>query len=301
MGESTFTRSGPESGGNFEFHWSGPYLEAHLLSDVGKKRTHNEDRCLICAPEDDAIAGSWGFLFAVADGMGGASAGEFASGLALSALADAYYMNAHGPLPLRLRLALEHANRCVFEEAEGNADYQGMGTTLSSLVVHGDCAYLAQVGDSRIYLAPQGKGINQLTDDHSLVAEQVRNGFISAEEARNHSLKNLITRAVGTREGIDVDLFALRLTLGDTILVCSDGLSNLVDDKAMSEAVGDPSLRGAAHFLVGRAIEAGGPDNITVVLVRVTDTPPRQRLQETPDIIKLRDESFMGRLRKLFS
>jgi protein phosphatase len=125
------TQKGPSEGENFEYHWIGEFVEAHLLSDVGKKRKRNEDSCIVCAPADPALAEARGLLFAVADGMGGASAGDFASHLALDVLVDEYY---HGPsnnIPLRLRDALDAANQRVFIEAESNLERHGMGTTVS--------------------------------------------------------------------------------------------------------------------------------------------------------------------------
>jgi protein phosphatase len=274
----TFT--GPESGGDFEYHWTGEYVEAHLLSDVGRKRTHNEDNCLLCAPENPNLMKERGILFAVADGMGGVTGGEFASRLAMQTLTETYYTVPNRTVPLRLREAVERANHRIFEEAESNPAYYGMGTTVSALVLVGDCAYVAQVGDSRVYVSGSTNNIWQVTDDHSLVAEQVRNGYLSEEEARKHSLKNLITRAVGTKEDVKVDLFSFRVKQGDTFLICSDGLSNVVRDTEIGAALRTDTLQGAARVLVGRALDAGGPDNVTVVLARATKQPPRNVLEE---------------------
>jgi protein phosphatase len=270
------TQCGPVHGDNFEYHWTGAFLEAHLLSDLGKKRTRNEDSCLLCAPEDADLANQWGLLFAVADGMGGASAGEFASRFALEAIAYTYFAGASGNIPTRLREALEDANQRIFVESETNLERHGMGTTVSAVIVNGDCAYIAQVGDSRVYVARKKGSILQVTEDHSLVAEQVRNGYISAQEARSHSLKNLITRAIGIRDTVKVDLFAFRLKEGDTLLICSDGLCNLVDDPEIADVLAMENLQASARVLVGRAIDEGGSDNITALLLRVAHPPPHQ-------------------------
>ncbi len=299
---ATYTKlDGPDDGGNMEHSWQGSYLQAHLLSDVGKKRNFNEDRCVVSAPEHPDAAHERGVLFAVADGMGGVSGGGFASRLALDALVDEYFTGDSPSICRRLRQSIEVANRRIFEEAFSQPQYAGMGTTVSAMLVHGDNAYVAQVGDSRVYLFRGNNSIWQITDDHSLVAEQVRNGFLSEQEARTHSLKNLITRAVGTREIVNVDLFSVRIKRGDTMLICSDGLSNLVEDRHLVEAMSMPSLQAAARTLVGRALDAGGSDNITVVLIRVNHAPPKTRLEEGAIKVSLTTSGFLTKLRRFMS
>jgi len=295
------TEYGPLDGRNYEYGWRGPYLQSHLLSDVGKKREKNEDSCIVCIPEPAAIAEERGMLFAVADGMGGASAGEYASRMALHILNTTYYKGPRQPVPIALRTAVETANEKVFEEAEFNPSYSGMGTTVSAVVVLGDWAYIAQVGDSRVYLLRERSGIHQLTHDHSLVAEQVRSGLISEEEARNHALKNLITRAVGIKETVRVDLFAVRLRLHDTLLLCSDGLCNMVSDTEIAAALALGDLKYCTRKLVEQALEGGGIDNITAVTLRVTSAAPKRELQEGAEEVELNSSGLLGRLRKLFS
>ena len=301
MASLPFTVRGPETGGNFEYQWSGPFFEAHFLSDVGKKRSHNEDSCLLCAPEDPAEGEAQGYLLSVADGMGGASAGEFASRLALKTLCEEFYQTTGGTVPERLRAALEAANHNIFDAAEHTPEYYGMGTTVSALVIKGAGAYIAQVGDSRVYVSREGCRIHQLTDDHSLVAEQVRNGHITKEEANNHALRHLITRAVGIREQVSTDLFSFRIREGDTLLICSDGLTNVVDDNLIADALRLSSLQGAARVLVGRALENGGPDNISVALVRITAPPTRLALESGATEVTLPDGGLFNKLRKLIS
>lgn len=298
MAGAILTRTGPEAGGNFEYQWAGDFIQAHLLSDVGKKRNHNEDSCMLCVPEDRSALAEQGLLFAVADGMGGVSGGEFASRLALQTLADEYY-GSTGSIPARLRESLRKANLRIYEEAEHNPQYHGMGTTVSAVALQGDCAYIAQVGDSRVYMSRDNGTIWQITDDHSLVAEQVRNGMLSEEEARTHALKNLITRAVGTKDSIEIDLFAVRLQEKDTLLICSDGLSNVVKDDEIGHTLKSNTVQGAARVLVGRALEGGGPDNITVVLLRVTKTPPRAKLDEGAVKVTLQRPGLFSKLRRL--
>ena len=272
-------QSGPADGGNFEYHWTGGVAQAHLLSDVGKKRKTNQDSCVMCAPEDPVLLEVRGLLFAVADGMGGANAGEYASRLALEVIVDGYYRQTSGGLVASMREALEEANRRVYQESLASLDRQGMGTTVSLMTLRGDCAYVGQVGDSRVYVARNKTGILQITDDHSLVAEQVRNGYISADEARNHSMKNLITRAVGIKDNVKADLFAFQVTQDDTFCICSDGLSNLVKDQEIYDALAMDNLQAAARVLVGRALDAGGADNITVLLLRIMETPPNRPIE----------------------
>ena len=295
----SLTRSGPDEGGNYEYSWSGGHLSIHLLSDVGKKRSRNEDSCMMCVPEDAGTMQLKGSLFAVADGMGGASGGMFASRMAVQTLADQYYTIQNGGTPQRLRKAVEEANRRIFESAESNPEYRGMGTTVSSLLCLGDCAYVAQVGHSRVYLARETYPLLQVTNDHSLVAEQVRNGYISEEEARTHALKNLITRAVGTKDSVKVDLFSLRLRVGDTLLICSDGLSNLVGDAEIVDSLLHQNLQAAARMLIGKALAGGGSDNITAVLVRVTGQPPRMPLEEGATEVSPQNKSIFSKLKRI--
>jgi protein phosphatase len=290
------TQCGPVDGGNFEYHWSGEFAEAHLLSDVGKKRKRNEDTCALCVPQHRELLDKRGMLFAVADGMGGANAGDFASHLALNVILDEYFRGHAPTIPDALQNALEEANRVVFAESEVNPELRGMGTTVSLVLVRGDCAYIAQVGDSRVYVAREDERLFQITADHSLVAEQVRNGFLSAEEARSHSLKNLITRAIGIKATVRVDLFAFRLQQQDTLLICSDGLSNQVKDDEIADLMVIESIKAAGRTLVGRAITQGGFDNITTVLLRITQPPPAYQFEPGVQEVFIPPSSFLRRV-----
>ncbi len=292
---------GPTDGGGFEKGWRGPYLEAHLLSNVGKKRKNNEDSCLMCAAPSPEVSAKRGILFTVADGMGGANAGEHASNTSLRILSLSYFNSAYDGIPDALVDALTKANSRVFEEGITDPALAGMGTTVSALVLLGDWAYIAQVGDSRIYLLREHKGMRQLTQDHSLVAEQVREGLISAEEAENHSLKNLITRAVGIKDTVQVDLFAARVKEGDTLLICSDGLCNMMSDDDIRAALENGDLKAATHTLIQGALDGGGSDNITAVTVRVAATPPKTELQPGAELIDMAGGGFFAKLRGLFS
>ena len=301
MSDQDVIHRGPKDGINFECSWENAYLQAHLISDVGKKREGNEDSCLLFAPGSQDIRKSRGYLVAVADGMGGASAGEHASNLALTTLSEQFYNGATTGIPEHLIESIEVANRTVYDESESDVELQGMGTTLTSMSIQGDCAYIGQVGDSRVYLQRRNTGLIQVTEDHSLVAEQVRGGIISEEEAKNHSLKNLITRAIGIKQGVDVDLFSLRLVKGDTLLMCSDGLCNMVEDVEISEGLQLDTLQTAARLLVGQALEAGGQDNISVAIIRVTGTPPKTEMQPGGTEIIAPTPGFWTSLRGLLS
>lgn len=218
--------------------------------------------------------------------------------MTLQTIAEEYYLSSQRDnVPAVLVEAVQGANRRVYEHAASHDDFHGMGTTSSVVIVAGSWAYVAQVGDSRVYLG-RGRGeLYQITNDHSVVAEQVRSGLLTEEEARNHSLKNLITRAVGIREAVQPDLFAVNLKRGDTLLICSDGLSNMVGDPEIAETLTHANLQAAARQLVGRALEEGGTDNITAAVVRITQTPPKTLLQEGAEEVALPSSGIFGKLR----
>jgi PPM family protein phosphatase len=224
----------------------------------GRKRRHNEDTYVVEPP-----------LFAVADGMGGAKAGEVASGLAAGALKEAGGDGASGEE--RVVELIREANRRVFRRASEDREASGMGTTMTVALVEPDRVIFGHVGDSRAYLIREGQ-IEQLTDDHSLVAELVRSGRLSPEEAESHPQRSVITRAVGTEADVDVDTFEIRPEPGDLFLICSDGLTDMVDDETIIRAIEKHrgNLDEAAKALVGAANRVGGEDNITVVFFEVT-------------------------------
>jgi protein phosphatase len=228
----------------------------------GRKRRHNEDAYVIEPP-----------LFAVADGMGGAKAGEVASGLAASALKE---VRADGEsAEERVTALIQEANSRVFRRANEDREASGMGTTMTVALVERDRVVFGHVGDSRAYLIRDGQ-IEQLTDDHSLVAELVRSGRLTPEEAEAHPQRSVITRAVGTEADVDVDTFSIQPAPGDLFLICSDGLTDMVDDRTIIKAIEKHrgNLDDAANALVGAANRGGGEDNITVVFFEVTDDAP---------------------------
>ena len=228
----------------------------------GRKRRHNEDAYVIEPP-----------LFAVADGMGGAKAGEVASGLAAAALKEG---GADGEsAEERVTALIQEANSRVFRRANEDRDASGMGTTMTVALVEADRVVFGHVGDSRAYLIRDGQ-IEQLTDDHSLVAELVRSGRLTPEEAEAHPQRSVITRAVGTEADVDVDTFSIHPASGDLFLICSDGLTDMVDDQTIIRAIEGhrSNLDEAAKALVAAANRGGGEDNITVVFFEVSDDEP---------------------------
>jgi len=248
------------------------------LTDTGRKRRHNEDS-YVCEPP----------LFAVADGMGGAQAGEIASQLAAAALRE----ETRDGLSVEERIValIREANRRVFESAHEDRSRSGMGTTVTAAIAGEGRVVIGHVGDSRAYRLRDGR-LEQLTDDHSLVAELVRSGKISPEEAETHPQRSVITRALGTEADIDVDTFDVETRDGDVFLICSDGLTTMVDDRRVEEIVARNSgdLERAARELVDAANRAGGEDNITVVLFEphgasaaaVEQTTPMDAVSEEP-------------------
>jgi protein phosphatase len=221
-------------------------------TDVGRGRPENEDSHLV-DPEDG--------LYAVADGMGGHRAGEVASATAIDALKTAYLGGQ------RLDRAVEAANAAVFARAAEDAALRGMGTTLTAIALQDSTALLGHVGDSRAYLMRDG-AVTQVTEDHSLVEQLVREGRLTPEEAQNHPQRAIITRALGVDVDVQVDTYRIDLKPGDRLMICSDGLTNMLSDDTIAQTLrrhADPQQ--AADTLVDMANQAGGDDNITVVLV----------------------------------
>ena len=229
-----------------------------VLSDTGRRRRHNEDS-YICKPP----------LFAVADGMGGAQAGEVASGLAAGVLGEADADLGGGEE--RIAALIQEANRRVFQRSNEDAATSGMGTTMTVALVDSAAGTIAlgHVGDSRAYRVRGGR-LEQLTDDHSLVGELTRSGKLSAEEAVTHPQRSVITRALGTEPDVDVDTFTVEAEPDDVYLLCSDGLTDMIsDDEILALVDGSADLEGAARGLIDAANAGGGEDNITVVLFQI--------------------------------
>jgi serine/threonine protein phosphatase PrpC len=236
-------------------------LRAAALSDIGLRRRTNED-CYALAPDLG--------LYLVADGMGGHTAGQVASDLATQAAVSALrtLVDAAASLTEKLRYSVAAANREILATAQAKPELAGMGTTLVAVLAGPDRIALAHVGDSRAYLVRGGR-IRQLTDDHSLVAELVRRREITETAARGHPHRHVLTRALGVRRTVEADLAELTPAVGDTFVLCSDGLTGLVHDDEIAKSVEDSSdLDAACSSLVELANDRGGEDNITVLVVR---------------------------------
>jgi len=249
-------------------------------SDVGRKRDHNEDAFVVNVAQG---------LFAVADGMGGHAAGEVASQIAIKTISDfviATREDANVTWPFdydahisananRLRTAIRLANQKICETIQKKDELKDMGTTIVSAVIGADrTVTVAHVGDSRAYLARKGR-IRQLTSDHSWVNEQVKLGFLNHDDAVRHPFRNVVTRALGSRGSVAVDLLEEVLEPGDRILLCSDGLNSMVDDDGILAALesGGEDLEASCLALIAAANRNGGDDNITAVVARVSDSP----------------------------
>ena len=239
-------------------------MKSYSITDVGQIRTLNEDFVFA----SDTPVGNLPNLFVVADGMGGHNAGDFASKYAVETLLETIRVNPeNNPIKI-IRTAIETANSSILKEAAEHETMSGMGTTIVLTTIVGDYAYVANVGDSRLYLINDER-IIQITKDHSLVEEMVRMGEISEEDARNHPDKNIITRALGAERTVDIDFFDLKLEPDSTILMCSDGLSNMVEDSKLEEIILDQTeeLPKKGEKLLKEANQNGGKDNIAVILV----------------------------------
>ncbi|MBR3153495.1 MAG: Stp1/IreP family PP2C-type Ser/Thr phosphatase [Lachnospiraceae bacterium] len=237
-------------------------MKAFALTDVGQRRKINQD-CVYASVEP---VGNLPNLFIVADGMGGHKAGDFASRFAVNAVRESIGASQEtNPIKL-IRDAIELANRGILRESDEHEEMRGMGTTIVVTTIIDRYAYTANVGDSRLYLL--GDTLNQITKDHSLVEEMVRLGEITEAEARNHPDKNIITRAVGATPNVDIDFFDYKVEPGGMILMCSDGLSNMVEDEDIRRILRRTiSIEDKARVLVETANENGGKDNIAVILV----------------------------------
>ena len=256
-------------------------IAAHTAeTDPGRRRRRNEDAYVVQPP-----------LFAVADGMGGPRAGEVASQLAAAAVKEA----GDGSGAERVVAVIQAANRSIYQRSSEDEQTSGMGTTMTVALVEEDTVTIGHVGDSRAYLA-RGGALEQLTDDHSLVAELVRGGKLSPEEAENHPQRSVITRALGTDPDVDVDVFNVEPQTGDVFLLCSDGLTTMLGDEAILRVIQEHGdIRPAAKALVRAANSAGGEDNITVVAFEITDEPDERTMEmaaplPSADEVEDRDE-----------
>jgi PPM family protein phosphatase len=246
-------------------------LSVGFLTDPGVVRQRNEDSVLV-EPADSSNAQAHGWLGIVADGLGGHKRGDVASALAVQSTRDVFYALGRRAMDTRqrLQLAVQNANEVIRRKGEEGAEFADTASTITAAAIIGSKLTVAQVGDSRGYLIRNSR-LRQITHDHSLVDELVRKGEITPEQAQNHPNRNVITRALGTRPTVDVDLFEETLVNDDVVVLCSDGLYRVVNESEIARAlVADPQP--AAESLVALANQRGAPDNVTVVIVRITLT-----------------------------
>lgn len=261
-----------------------PTLDAHLITDRGLARERNEDRCGAFTPDDPAARAERGRMFVVADGMGGHSSGDVAAELAVETLPRTYYQAEWRSPEENLRAAFITANGVITQEGMAQTERQGMGSTAVVAVVLSGRAVVAHLGDCRAYHLRDGIA-TRLTSDHSWVGERIAAGRISEDEARSHPYRNVVTRALGAEDDAEPSVRETPFELGDALLLCSDGLWGVVDDQELAVAVRDlPDSRTAARSLVDLALERGGPDNISVAVVRLIEpTAAQPDAPVTPD------------------
>lgn len=246
-------------------------LEFAFGTEQGPERKNNEDS-LYCEPGGSERARDKGWLFAVADGMGGAAMGEVASQMAVRALSDNYYSNYY-PGSERLRRAALNANSTVYEAGQKNPAYKGMGTTLTAAVIIADRVVIAHIGDSRAYLF-RGGAIRKLTDDHAMAAELVKARAITQELVAVNPFRNVLTRAVGSKENVEVDLIHQELFGGDVVMLCSDGIFKRLTEQQLAGALGSHDPQGAADSLIELSKQSGGDDDMTIIVVSYTRMYP---------------------------
>jgi len=247
-----------------------PPMDFIAVSDKGRVREHNEDSFLVCPPPNSKVARTRGLLVVVADGMGGTVGGDWASRTAVAAVRDAYFGDATSSPDVALRRALENANSVICRSVQQNPQYRGMGSTCSAMALVDSKAIYAHVGDSRIYLLREGR-ILLLTDDHSKVADLMRSGKITPLQAASHPQRNVITRSLGAKPAVQVDVSPQPVPIkdGDRFVLCSDGLTNHVTDVEILRLVRGKPIKIAAEELVKLANRNGGSDNITAAVGRV--------------------------------
>lgn len=238
-------------------------IKTFSVTNIGKKRKLNQDFVYT----SEVPVGHLPNLFIVADGMGGHNAGDYASKLAVETMVEEIALSAEREPEAVLRMAVEKANTMVNGSAKKAPELEGMGTTVVAASIEGSALSVANVGDSRLYVVG-GHEIRQITRDHSWVEDMVRSGGMGREEARNHPDKNIITRAVGAEDSVKTDFFSVTLKEGDMILMCTDGLTNMLNDEEIRMVLdGARDIVEKAEELVRRANENGGRDNISVILI----------------------------------
>lgn len=242
----------------------GAGLEAFSITDIGKRRSANED-FVFCS---EGPIGNLPNLFIVADGMGGHKAGQYASRFCVEYFTQRVQEDkASTPISIFKR-ALEETNAKLIELSQGTSDFEGMGTTFVVATIVGRTMYVANVGDSRLYI--MANELQQVTEDHSLVELMIKSGEIGRDEARTHPNKNIITRALGAELSVKADFFEVNLDDINTVLMCTDGLTNMVDDPNINHIIiNSANIQEAAHTLIKTANDNGGIDNIGIIIINV--------------------------------
>jgi PPM family protein phosphatase len=248
-----------------------PGIEAAGLTDVGCHRENNEDNYAYWEPQDDSAFQRLGRLAVVADGMGGAEGGQYASRIAVDAVSEVYPVSPDSDPQQRLLASFREANHRVQQEAHAKPMLRGMGTTLTACALLGNNLYFAHIGDSRLFLIRDGEA-RQLSRDHSLVARLIESGTIRPEDAESHPQKHVLTAAVGVAEDLQPDMsFApIELRPSDVLILCTDGLWGQMTPAEIAEIASTSAPKDACKSLVQLAKERGGPDNITVQVLRIT-------------------------------
>jgi serine/threonine protein phosphatase PrpC len=258
-------------------------IEIGAQTDVGRKRRHNEDFIIHFVPTDPEELTRSGRLYIVADGVGGAAAGEVASEYAAKKVLHEYYHSSGTDIGERLRHAVRTANADIHGHVQGRPEMGRMGTTIVAAVLHGDEVTIVSVGDSRVYLIREND-IQQITRDHSLVAKLIEEGSITPEEAKTHPKRNVVLRSIGADAEVYPDVFDGHLQPGDQIMLCSDGLTRHVSDSEIFEIASTTRTEHAAQRLVDMANARGGKDNISVMLIHATGTIAPSVLAETAEM-----------------
>jgi protein phosphatase len=248
-------------------------LNVAQQTDTGRTRSSNEDNLTVVMPQNAQLLQSRGALFVVSDGMGGHSKGEIASQLAVQTVNETYYQEVEKDIPTALKDALTKANAVIYQAGEEEniptADEARMGATCVAAVLHEHTLYAANVGDSRVYVVHDGQ-LHQITRDHSLVAQMIERGELTADEARTHEQRHIIYRALGSQAEVEIDLFTEPVAEGDSIILCTDGLSSVVPEEEVQATVEQYLPTDCVQRLIASANDAGGPDNVTAIVVRVS-------------------------------
>lgn len=246
-------------------------IEIGQMSDIGMRRSENQDSMNFVSPEEKELLRKRGCLVMVADGMGGAAGGREASQMAVSIVPMNYFQSDGEDILECLKRAFEEANLEIFRRSQGDPSLKGMGTTATAIVFIDGKYFSAHIGDTRLYRLRKHE-LKQLSVDHSMVSQMVRDGLISAAEAKNHPQRNVLIRSMGIQESAKIDFHSDEVKAGDLYILCTDGLHGLVPDEDIAEIADSKPLDLACESLVTLAKDRGGYDNITVQIARIAKT-----------------------------